>query len=69
MIGRLCEFVKIDEKGDFIGAFKWSKTWATACRREAVKIWHFANHNSFLCQEHYDRLVLWIKEDENTHSS
>ena len=62
MIGRFCEFIKIDKNGDFVGAMRNSAAWAGACQREAERIFKFENHNAFLCQTHYDVLIAWVKE-------
>ena len=60
---RLCEFVKVDEKGDYIGAYRNSTAWDGACQRPAERIFRFENHNAYLCRRHYDRLIRWLEED------
>lgn len=65
MIDRRCEFIEIDQAGEFVGATRNSPAAESCCNRPAAKIWKFANHNAWLCQEHYDRLVKWMEEDND----
>jgi hypothetical protein len=60
---RFCEFIRIDEKGDYIGAMRNSEVWEDACQQPAEHVFHFENHNAYLCQRHYDRLIRWLEEN------
>lgn len=59
---RFCEFVEIDEKGEYIGAMRNSEAWEGACQRPAEHIFKFDNHNAYLCQKHWDRMFKWLEE-------
>ena len=61
MTYRECEFIKFEDD-TYIGAYPRGPSWDQACRLEAVRQYKFANHNSWLCQKHYDALVKWCDE-------
>ena len=60
---RFCEFVKVDEKNDYIGAYRNSEAWEEACQRPAEHIFYFKNHTAYLCGRHYDCLIAWVEEN------
>ena len=60
----LCEFIEINETGEFIGAFHDTLRWRDACQKPATYTFHFANHISHLCKLHHERLIKWMVEDE-----
>jgi hypothetical protein len=58
-----CEFIEINDKGEFRAAFPESKAHRRSCRRLAVYTYRFANYTGHFCKRHYAALQEWALGD------